>query len=241
MFPLARLSIPSIFVTGTDTGVGKTHVTAAMARTLRHIGRRVAVLKPVATGCSRRREGLVSEDAELLAAASDTHHPLDLICPNRYEEPLAPAIAARRAKVEMDWDAVARSIQIMSRDADCMIVEGAGGVLVPLDDRYTVRDLIVALGTPAIVVARPGLGTINHTLLTIESLRSAGVTVAGVVINRYPIDQAGVAEETAPREIERLGKVPILAILPDEPFAAPHIGPSIMAAIGQVDWEAKLS
>ncbi len=240
MLKLSRLSVPSLFVTATDTGVGKTIVSAAIATTLRHAGRRVAVLKPAATGCSREREGLVSEDAELLAAASDTHHPLDLICPNRFEEPLAPSVAARRAGLELDWEAVERSIRIMSKDADCMIVEGVGGVLVPMDDSHTVRDLIAALGAPAIVVARPGLGTINHTLLSIESLRAVGVKVAGVVINRYPGDQADIAEETSPREIERFGRVPILAIVPDAPFTPPHLGRTILDAVAQVDWESKL-
>jgi dethiobiotin synthetase len=241
VIPITPLELPGLFVTATDTAVGKTLVASAIARTLRARGRRVAVLKPVASGCYRAREGLISDDAELLAAASDTHHPLDLICPNRYEEPLAPAVAARRAKTPMDWDAVARSIRLMSADSDCMIVEGAGGVLVPTDDRHTMLDLIVALGLPAVVVARPSLGTINHTILSVEVLRSAGVRVAGVVINRYPAESAGVAEETSPREIEKFGKVPVLSIVPDEPFKPPVIGPGVMAAIGQVDWESKLA
>lgn len=241
MIPISPLQCPGLFVTATDTAVGKTLVAAAIARVLRMRGRRVAVLKPVASGCYRAREGLISEDAELLAAASDTHHPLDLICPNRYEEPLAPAVSARRAKRPMDWDAVSRSIQLMSRDSDCMIVEGAGGVLVPADERHTMLDLIVALGVPAIVVARPSLGTINHTLLSVECLRNAGVSVAGVVINRYPAENAGVAEETSPREIEKFGKVPVLSIVPDEPSNPPSIGPGVMAAIGQVHWESKLA
>jgi dethiobiotin synthetase len=235
------LTIPGLFVTATDTGVGKTLIAAAIARTLRSRGRTVSVLKPAASDCYRAREGLISEDAEFLAAASDTHHPLDLICPNRYEEPLAPGVAATRANRPMDFEAIERSIRLMTPDSNCMIVEGAGGLLVPMDDKYTVRDLIVALGIPAIVVARPGLGTINHTLLTVESLRAVGVQVAGVVINRYPPDGAGIAEETSPRQIERFGKVPILCIVPQAVYTPPHIGQEVLAAIGQVDWESKLS
>lgn len=241
MLPISPLKLPGLFVTATDTAVGKTVVAAAIARTLRGQSRRVAVLKPVASGCYRAREGLISEDAELLAAASDTRYPLDLICPNRFEEPIAPAVAARRAKTPMDWDAVARSIKLMSADSDCMIVEGAGGVMVPLDEKHTMLDLIIAMGLPVVIVARASLGTINHTLLSINVLGHAGVRVAGVVINRYPAETAGVAEETSPREIEKFGKVPVLAILPQEPFTPPHIGPGVMAAIGQVDWESKLS
>lgn len=238
---ISPLTIPGLFVTATDTGVGKTLIAAAIAQTLRSRGRRVAVLKPAASDCYRAREGLISEDAEFLASASDTHHPLDLICPNRYEEPLAPGVAAQRANRPMDWDAIQRSIHLMTPDSDCMIVEGAGGLLVPMDDKHTVRHLIVALAIPTIVVARPGLGTINHTLLTIESLRSVGAMVAGVVINRYPPDGAGIAEETSPRQIERFGKVPILCIVPEAVYTPPHISPEVLAAIGQVDWESKLS
>src|SRR5215218_2703683 len=106
--PLRPPRIPSLFVTGTDTGVGKTVVAGAIADWFRRRGFRVAVLKPVATGCVRRREGLVSEDAEFLAACAAARHPLDLICPVRYSEPLAPAIAAERAGTPVDWAAVQR-------------------------------------------------------------------------------------------------------------------------------------
>lgn len=233
-----RASLPGLFIAGTDTDVGKTVIAAAIARWFAVRKKTVAVLKPVASGCVRRREGLVSEDAELLAAASDTRHPLDLICPNRYVEPLAPHVAALREKRPMDWDAVQRSIDIMSRGADVMIVEGAGGVMVPLDEHTLVRDVIVALGYSVIVVARPGLGTINHTLLTIESLRNAGAHVGGVVINRYPTDTPGVAEETNPAQIQRIGQTPVLCLTPDEPFTPPHLPPGITNAIAQVDWES---
>ncbi len=237
MIKLPRLKIPSLFITSTDTGVGKTIIASAIARSLYLKGMRVAVLKPVASGCTHEREGLVSEDAELLAANSETSHPLDLICPNRYAEPLAPSIAAKRAGIPMDWSAVARSIDIMSTNSDFMILEGVGGALVPLDQNYSVRDLMVQLSAPAVIVARPSLGTINHTLLTIESLRSAGVKIAGIVINRYPTDLVGLAEETSPREIERISKVPMLAIAPDEPITPPIVPQGILSAISRVDWE----
>ena len=234
--PLRPLKIPGLFVTGTDTGVGKTVVAGAIAHALRARGRRVAVLKPVATGCVRRREGLVSEDAEFLAHCADSPHPLDLICPQRYAEPLAPAVAAERAKQPLDWAAVQRSIDLMSRDSDVMVVEGVGGLMVPLDeDGHTVLDLATWLRLPALVVARPGLGTINHTLLTVAALRGAGVKVAGVMINRYPAEGAGVAEETNPRAIERWGKVPIIAIVPDEPVRRLPAG--VVSAVSAVDWE----
>jgi dethiobiotin synthetase len=234
---LCPIPIPGLFVTGTDTGVGKTVVAGAIAHWFRRQGRRVAVLKPVATGCVRRREGLVSEDAEFLAVCADARHPLDLICPQRYVEPLAPAVAAERAKQPLDWEAVQRSINLMSRDSDFIIVEGIGGLMVPLDAKHTVRDVARWLKLPVVVVARPGLGTINHTILTVDALRSTAVTVAGVVVNRYPADNAGVAEEGNPRAIEKWGRVPVLAIVPEEKIEGAALPPGIVAAIETVDWE----
>src|SRR3712207_5444434 len=120
---LSPIPLPGLLVTGTDTGVGKTVVAAAIADWFRRRGSRVAVLKPAATGCVRRREGLVSEDAEFLAHHADARHPLHVVCPVRYAEPLAPAVAAERADEPLDWEAVGRSAREMSRDADVMIVE----------------------------------------------------------------------------------------------------------------------
>lgn len=237
---LRRISTAGLFVTGTDTGIGKTVVTGALATWFRLQGRRVAVCKPVASGCVRRREGLVSEDAEYLAVCAQTPHALNVICPQVFEEPLAPAVAAQRAGVAVDWAEIQRSIDTLLRDADVMLVEGAGGIMVPLDERTTVLDLIVQLGLPAVVVARPGLGTINHTVLTVDRLRAAGVKVAGVVINRYPADLSGAAEETSPRWIEKLAKTQVLCLVPEVKNVGPPVPVDVMAAIEQVNWEEML-
>jgi dethiobiotin synthetase len=236
---LRSIPIPSLVVAGTDTGIGKTVIAGAIGRWFRLRGFRVSVLKPCATGCVRRREGLVSEDAELLAHYADVRFPLDVICPQCYAEPLAPAVAAERAGKPLDWEAINRSISIMAAESDVMIVEGVGGVMVPMDSRHMFRDVAVWLGAPAVVVARPGLGTINHTLLSVESLRSAGVAVAGVVINRYPADNASIAEESNPRAIEKWGKVPVLCVVPDEKISGLQLPPGVLAAIETVDWERK--
>ncbi|MGC4032761.1 MAG: dethiobiotin synthase [Tepidisphaeraceae bacterium] len=232
---IPRITTPGVFVTATDTEVGKTVIACGIAWSMRQAGLRVGVLKPVATGCPKRREGLVSEDAELLAAASDTDQPLDLICPNRYAEPISPSVAARREGRPIDDEAIARSVRLAG-PVDAWVIEGAGGVLTPVDEQRTMRDLIAAFGLPAVVVARPNLGTINHTLLSIEALRNAGIHVAGVVINRYPPDTAGTAEETAAAEIERLGRVPILAIVPDEKWTPPAPPPGAISSLGRVNW-----
>ncbi len=237
---LSPIPIPSLLITATDTGIGKTVIAAAIAQALRRQGHQVAVFKPCGSGCVLRREGLVSEDAEFLAHCADARHPLDLICPQRYAEPLAPAIAAQRSGRPLDWDSIDRSIRLMSRDSDVMIVEGIGGILVPMDEKRTFLDVAAELQAPAVVVARPALGTINHTLLTLQALRSRNIPIAGVVINRYPTDTPGLAEETNPRAIENWGNVPILAIVPDSPLPkgiSPNPIPSAIAdAVKAVDW-----
>ena len=234
---LRPIPIPSLLVTGTDTGVGKTVVAGAIANWFHRNGHRVGVLKPAATGCVRRREGLVSEDAEFLAHCADTRFPLDVVCPQRFVEPLAPAVAAERAGAALEWDAIQRSIDAMSRECDVLIVEGVGGVMVPMDAKHTFLDVARWLGSPAVVVARAALGTINHSLLTVNALRQAEVGVAGVVINRYPAETPPTAEETNPRAIQRWGKVPVLCLVPEEGLAGVTLPGGIVAAIDTVDWE----
>lgn len=230
-------SIPGLLVTGTDTGIGKTVIAGAIADWFRRQGKRVAVCKPAGSGCVRRREGVVSEDAEFLAHCADSPHPLDLICPVRYAEPLAPAIAAERATEPLEWQTINRAIEIMTESSDVLIVEGVGGLMVPMDPKHTFLDVARWLKLPTIVVARPNLGTINHTLLTVNALRGAGVTVAGVVINRYPAQTADVAAETNPRAIEKWGKAPVLCIVPDVPAGVnDRLHADIVAAVGTVDW-----
>jgi dethiobiotin synthetase len=228
-------SIPGLFITGTDTDVGKTVIAGAIGRWFHHRGARVAVCKPAATGCVHRREGLVSEDAEFLAHCAGARFPLDVICPQRYLEPLAPAVAADRARQPLDWTAIQRSLDLMAPQSDILIVEGVGGVMVPMDSRHTILDMAGWLGLPVVVVARPSLGTINHTLLTLHALRNAGIPIAGVVVNRYPTDTPSAAEETNPRIIERWGKAPLLCTVPNERIDI-TLPAGIVAAIDQVDW-----
>jgi dethiobiotin synthetase len=234
---LSASPIPGLLITGTDTGIGKTVIAGAIAAWFRRQGARVGVLKPAASGCVRRREGLVSEDAEFLAHCADSPHPLDVIAPIRFAEPLAPAIAAQRAGETFDWAAIERSLQAIARDSDVLIVEGVGGIMVPMDAKHTMLDIANWLKLPAVVVARPNLGTINHTLLTVNALRQGKTEVAGVVINRYPAETPGAAEETNPRAIERWGKVPVLCLVPEvkQPIGL-QIHADIAAAIASVDW-----
>ncbi len=170
-----------LFVTGTDTGVGKTVVAGAIAAAMRARGVRVAVYKPVVTGLDEPVEPGWPRDHELLAAAAGVS--ADAVAPHRFGPPVSPHLAAELAGVELDLDAMilAAGAAAAEAGADVLIAEGVGGLLVPLTRDHTVRDLAVALGLPLVIAARPGLGTISHTLLTIEAARAADLGVAGVV------------------------------------------------------------
>lgn len=208
-------------MTGTDTGVGKTFVACAVAAWL-HRRVRTGVMKPIATGGRLLVEGgrrrWVSDDALRLAWASGSREPWALINPVCFEEPLAPLTAARRVRRPIRIESVMSAFHALSRRHDVLIVEGVGGLLVPLTDRLTVADLARRLRLPLLVVARPGLGTLNHTLLTIQCARRAGLPVLGVVFNhagpRPRSPMARVAETTNPGVLERVARVPVLGTLP---------------------------
>ena len=226
-----------LFITGTDTGVGKTIVTAALAMILREAGADVGVMKPVATGCVRRREGLVSEDAELLAKAADVPEPLAEISPIRLADPLAPTVAAARAHLTLDLAPMWAAWRRLRSAHDIMLVEGIGGLLCPVTPKESVADLAKVFGLPLLVVARPVLGTINHTALTVEAARARGLRVAGIVINRYHHDSADLAETTNPDEVQRLTGVDVLGLVPDDPktdFRAGVVGEDVLAAARQL-------
>jgi len=202
----------AIFVTGTDTGVGKTVVTAALALLLRERGVNVGVMKPVTSGCVERGDTLVSEDAELLAWAAGV--PLDTDCaPYCLRTPIAPSVAAAREKVRIDFSRIGEAFEGLKARHDFVLVEGAGGLMVPLSGGLMVADLVLGLKLPLLVVARPNLGTINHTVLTCYTAKHLGIEVRGTIINSYP-DQPDAAEEYAPHLIDSLAGVPLLGVFP---------------------------
>lgn len=200
-----------LFLTGTDTGVGKTMVSAALAYLLSQQGVRVGVVKPFESGVPDATE--LGEDGCLLRWASGSLQDIDGITPCRLREPLAPALAARLEGVAVDWPHVIRTIRAGQACCDFQLVEGAGGLLVPLSGTLLVADLAKELGWPLLVVARAGLGTINHTLLTLEAARTRGLKVAGWVINGLA-PAANVAEQYAAEEIARLTDIPCWGVLP---------------------------
>ena len=194
-----------LFVTATDTGVGKTWVACALARAAARRGLRVSVMKPCETG-----DG--DDGARLLDAAG---RPLDaaLARPYRFHLPASPEVAARAEGGVVDVAHIEASFARLTRDADFTLVEGAGGLLVPLAPGVLMADLAARLGLPLLVVARASLGTVNHTLLTIEAARARKLPIAGVVLSRA-VDTTGPEEPTNPEAIAAYGRVPILGLFP---------------------------
>ncbi len=207
------MTLNGIFITGTDTGIGKTVVAATLARVLKLRGVRVGVMKPVTSGCVEHDGMLISEDAELLRWAADETAPTTDYAPYLLREPLAPSVAASKEGIRIEFSCIKEACKRLAADHDFLIVEGAGGLMVPLAGGLTVADLILHLGLPALVVARPNLGTINHTILTTFTARQLGIDVRGIIINNYP-DHPDQAEEYAPHMIDSLAGTPLLGVFP---------------------------
>lgn len=230
-----------LFITGTDTGVGKTLIAGALAHLLRRQGLKVGVFKPVASGCVSDRGGLVSADAAFLAACADTDYPLSVINPVAFRTPAAPITCIRLEGRPMDYEQIAASYTWLCENCDAVLVEGIGGAMVPLTETETVLDLAVEFDLPALIVARPTLGTINHSLLTIQAVRQAGLPLAGVIINGYNALEADIAEETAPEVIARIGQTTILALVPFDEGASVEegrLGKAAPEALGIWDWKS---
>ncbi|MFO7897955.1 MAG: dethiobiotin synthase [Planctomycetota bacterium] len=209
-----RATIPTLFVTGTDTEVGKTLVASALAWLLRDRGRDVGVMKPFATGCEPAGGDLVAADGACLARAAGADDRHDRVCPVRLRHPLAPTVAARLENRSLSLEPVWAALGELCERHECLIVEGIGGLLVPVTPGSLLADVAVGLGAPVLIVARAGLGTINHSLLTVDCARARGLEVAAVVLNRTVGRPGGLAEETNPAEIAARSGVPVLGPLP---------------------------
>jgi dethiobiotin synthetase len=213
-----------IFVTATDTGVGKTVVAGALAAALRAGGVDAGVMKPVQTGAIPGALPLLpgmlqdfrAPDAEYLKAVAGVDDPMRLICPLMYTTPVAPMVAAELEGKPVNIGMILSAYRDLAARHAFMVVEGAGGITVPLTDNYLMADLARAMGLRVLIVARPSLGTLNHTMLTVHYARSAGLDVAGIVINRYP-NRPDVAERTNPAVMEKMCGCPVFATLPDDP------------------------
>lgn len=199
-----------IFITGTDTGVGKTIVAATLARLLKMRGCNVGVMKPVTSGCKEYEGKLVSADAELLCLAAAQTMTKD-IAPYCLKEALVPAEAARRQGEVISFTNIKDCFNRLCQQHDFVIVEGAGGLMVPLAGGLMIADLAQNLALPLLVVARPTLGTINHTVLTCFASQQMGLTVAGVIINNFP-QSPDQAEKSAPHHIGSSCGAPVLGL-----------------------------
>lgn len=228
-----------LFITGTDTGVGKTVVAGAIARILADRGSKVGVFKPIATGCRRDWEGLVSYDTEFLANCANSNLSLSTITPVGYLTPAAPLVSAAHEGRPIDFGGIASAYRQVCEESDIVIVEGIGGVRVPLTGEFDLLDLAAEFALPIVIVARPNLGTINHTLMTIDSIRAAQLNIAGVVINGYDATKATLAEDTAEQVIAQVSGVKILAVVPfDETVSIeqPSLGETIVSSLLDCDW-----
>jgi dethiobiotin synthetase len=236
--------LPGLLVVGTDTGVGKTRIASAIARALVRSGRAVGVLKPVATGATAVDEGWKVDDADRLIEAIGGGASTLEVCPIAFDEPLAPPVAARRAGSLLEASHVFESTFAAIehwrdvRGAEVMVVEGVGGLLCPLAEGLTVADLAVQLDYPLVIVARRGLGTLNHTLLTVETALARSLRIAGVILNGAEPTADPVAEATNPAEIaRRLGLIPVLADFPYIPVETRSY-PSPLVGEGRVEGSA---
>jgi dethiobiotin synthetase len=202
------------FITGTDTGVGKTLIAGAFIKTIQFLGKKVCGMKPVESGCGRQGEVLIPSDGMFLKQASNADEPLTLITPCCLESPLAPMAAAEVDGRDIDISKIGRAFSKLSGRYEVLVVEGIGGLLVPIVKDYYALDLAGELGLPLVVVARPGLGTINHIMLTVHCALKAGLTVAGIVINYGQPPENSLAEQTNPKLLLQISPVPLIGIFP---------------------------
>lgn len=208
-----------IFITGTDTNIGKTIVTASLSVTLKNKGVHLGVMKPVETGIGHSREEPKTDSSRLQSLLASENHK-HLVTPYSFLEPLAPLVASRREHRPIDFALIKDRYQRLSQNCNFLLVEGAGGVMVPLTEQQTVRDLISFLELPCIVVSRPTLGGVNHTLLTIQALHDQGIQVLAVMLNHTMSPQSSEIEqlqiESTIQLIRELSRVPVLGPLPFE-------------------------
>jgi len=213
-----------LFVTGTDTGVGKTVVAAAVAAALSGRGERVAAFKPVVTGTDEPPDPQWPADHELLASAAGITP--EAVAPVRLGPATSPHLAAELEGRTIEPAALVAAARAAGGLAQALVVEGVGGLLVPLTLGYAVRDFALELALPVVIAARTGLGTINHTLLTVEAARAVGLAVAGIVLTPWPAEPT-IMQRSNRLTIQRLAGIEVSAL---EQIARP--APALLAAAG---------
>jgi len=206
------------FITGTDTGVGKTVITAALIKAVSLLGLKACGMKPIETGCktavSRKKRTLIPSDGIFLKEIAGMDDSIDLVTPIRFESPLAPLPASEIEGTSVDFEKIQKSYTALSKNYDVIIVEGIGGLLVPIKRDYSVLDLARDFGLPILIVSRPGLGTLNHTLLTVNYAIKEGVDAAGIIINYSQPPERTLAERTNLEIIKQISPIPLIGIFP---------------------------
>ena len=198
----------AIFITGTGTEIGKTVIAGGLAASLKQSGTNVGVMKPIGTGDTA--------DARFLKHAAQVDDELSVINPIYLRHPLAPSVAARIENREIDLSHIETAFSELQQKYDFVIVEGIGGIAVPIQDDFLVVHLISRLQLPILIVAQAGLGTLNHTLLTVAFARQFNLEIVGIVLNGLSPETAGIVEATNPVEIEKLTGVPVIGVVPYE-------------------------
>jgi dethiobiotin synthetase len=227
------------FITGTDTGVGKTVITAALIKAAGTLGFRACGMKPIETGCRKQKfkvrgsrskvpnprteasstldariSELIPADGMFLREIGRMDDPIDLVTPVRFEKPLAPLPASEIEGVPVDLDKIRIAYSELAGKYDAVIIEGIGGILVPIKSDYFVLDLAKAFALPVIVVSRPGLGTINHTILTVNYAIKEGIRIAGIIVNYGHPSEGTLAEDTNAEVIREVSPAPVIGIFP---------------------------
>lgn len=195
---------PGFFITGTDTGVGKTLISCALLRAFAHSGKHVVGMKPVAAGCELRDNSIQCKDVEMLLASSNVEAPVELVCPYAFSPPIAPHIAATQSGITIELPHIRTAFEQLRHMADIIIVEGVGGFRVPLNAAEDTADLAKLFGLPIILVVGMRLGCLNHALLTAHAITASGLPLAGWIANQvdptmlYPAENVQALAERLP-------------------------------------------
>ena len=201
----------SIFITGTDTDVGKTYVTAGLAVTLRKMGIDVGIMKPFAAGISQKK-GFKSEDVEILARAAQISDPENLVNPQFFKMAASPYTAAQKLKVKVKVSEALLGFKKLSKLHKIILVEGMGGIMTPIMKNYFVADMIKEMNIPTIIVTRTKIGTVNHTIMTCKMCEKFKIPVKGIIINNF--DSGGYDISILKRDLQKLTGVKVLGVLP---------------------------
>ena len=201
----------SLFITGTDTDVGKTYVTAGLAVTLRKMGIDVGIMKPFAAGTPQKK-GFKSEDVEILSRAAQVSDPEDLVNPQFFKMAASPYTASKSLKVKVKVKSVLSNFKKLSKLHSMLLVEGMGGIMTPILKNYFVTDLIKDMKLPAVIVTRTRIGTVNHTIMTCKMCEKYKIPIKGIIINNF--DSDGYKVKTLKRDLQSLTGVPILGTIP---------------------------